>query len=118
MKNVTKELQKRTGRINKIFGGRYKGCLIQDHKYLMNALKYVYRNPLRANLVASAEKYPFSTLGLQKTGLKVSLQIEEIIENISSMEFSKWVNSDFHEVDPKRIKWGLSRTVFQLKKKK
>jgi putative transposase len=44
MKEVTLEIQKCTGRINKIFGGRYKGSMITSYGHLVNVYKYIYRN--------------------------------------------------------------------------
>lgn len=46
MKETTLEIQRCTGRINKIFGGRYKGSMITSYSYLVNVYKYIYRNPV------------------------------------------------------------------------
>ncbi len=39
MKEVAIDIQKCTGRINKIFGGRYKGSMINSYSYLVNVYK-------------------------------------------------------------------------------
>ena len=62
MKETTLDIQKCTGRINKIFGGRYKGTVIDNYNYLVNVYKYIYRNPVEVSLAVKAEHYPYSTL--------------------------------------------------------
>lgn len=56
------KIQKKSGTINQIFGGRYKWCLIESQRYFSNCNRYVYQNPVRANLVEKCEDYAFSTL--------------------------------------------------------
>jgi putative transposase len=62
MKSVTKTMNRVSGRSGHIFGARYHWCLIDSPLYFAHALKYVYRNPVRAGLVSSVGAYPFSTL--------------------------------------------------------
>lgn len=45
MKEVTLDIQRITGRINKIFSGCYKGSMISTYSYLVNVYKYIYINP-------------------------------------------------------------------------
>ncbi len=114
MKDVTKKMQKRTGRINKIFGGRYKGCLIEDSKYLLNVYKYVYRNPVAAGVVDRAEEYPYSTLQ-NKSSLTLSKIMPMNIAVNSSVELD-WINFSFEEREVESMKWGLTRSKFQYMK--
>lgn len=55
-------VRERTGRINQIFGGRYKWSLVKDDRYLSTVYRYIYRNPCDAGLVSKAEDYRYSTL--------------------------------------------------------
>ncbi|MES2526150.1 MAG: hypothetical protein V4598_03660 [Bdellovibrionota bacterium] len=118
MKDVTKSIQKESGRVNKIFGGRYKGCLIRDQRYLLNAFKYVYRNPVRAKIVERAEEYRFSTLHFIAYHEPLNLKVINIHlpTNESLTGLIQWLNTDFQKNDSDRVKWGLTRSVFQLKK--
>ncbi len=118
MKDVTKTIQKETGRVNKIFGGRYKGCLIRDERYLLNAFKYVYRNPVRAKMVDRAEDYSFSTLNYIAQSKSLNLKVLNVHPpmNETMSGLIQWLNTDFKNNDSERVKWGLSRSVFQLKK--
>jgi REP element-mobilizing transposase RayT len=115
MKDVTKQLQKRTGRINKIFGGRYKGCLIENPKYLLNVYKYIYRNPVAAGVVEKAEDYPFSTINSE--GLPISLD-KVMPMNIAVNEVTEriWLNSTFEQDEIESLRYGLSKTKFRFKK--
>lgn len=105
MKGVTLTIQSKTGRINKIFGGRYKGCIIEHHNYLMNVYKYIYRNPVAAGLTTRAEDYVFSTLHQGN-----SLDLEPIV----SKNELDWLNESFKIKEADSIKYGLTRTKFQF----
>jgi putative transposase len=44
-----------------LFRGRYKSILIDTASYLLQAVRYIHRNPLRAGLVESLETYKWSS---------------------------------------------------------
>jgi len=46
-----------------LYQGRYKSFPVQTDAYFQTVMRYVERNPLRANLVARAEDWPWSSLG-------------------------------------------------------
>lgn len=116
MKKVTLRIQKKSGRINKIFGGRYKGSMIGDESYLLNVFKYICRNPLAANLSGNAESYPFSSLYYQiKNAIEKPFLIEPILtRNIQDQ--MKWINQSFKDPEIESIKYGLSKKVFAYRK--
>ena len=45
-----------------LYQGRFKSFPIQEDEHLLTVLRYVERNPLRANLVRSAEEWRWSSL--------------------------------------------------------
>lgn len=45
-----------------LYQGRFKSFPIQEEDYFLTACRYVERNPLRANLVAQAEQWRWSSL--------------------------------------------------------
>src|SRR4029077_7575228 len=45
-----------------LYQGRFKAFPIQEDEHLYTVLRYVERNPLRANLVSRAEDWPWSSL--------------------------------------------------------
>jgi REP element-mobilizing transposase RayT len=52
--------QSRTGHL---FQGRYKALLIDADAYLLELVRYIHLNPVRAGIVAAAEEYPWSGHG-------------------------------------------------------
>jgi len=44
-----------------LFRGRYKAILVAEDSYLLELVRYIHRNPLRAGLVASLNNYPWSS---------------------------------------------------------
>lgn len=114
MKRVTLRMQNQSGRINKIFGGRYKGCLIENNHYLFNVFKYIYRNPVAAGLTVTAESYPYSTLFFHVTKRKLRLEIDDVF--VLGHEEMKWINSAYLKDEAESIKTGLYKTVFEYKK--
>ena len=50
------------GTEGRIWQGRFKDFAIERDDHLFRVLRYVERNPLRANLVAKAEAWPWSSL--------------------------------------------------------
>lgn len=44
-----------------VFQGRYKGILVEKYSYLLELSRYVVLNPVRANMVKDAGKWPWSS---------------------------------------------------------
>jgi len=57
-----KRFHQETG-LGHLYQGRFKSFPIQTEDYFHCVVRYVERNPLRANLVARAEEWPWSSLG-------------------------------------------------------
>ena len=64
--NLGKKISRQADRINRIFGAPYKWNLITTEYYYNNVIRYIYQNPIRAELVDRCEKYPFSDLHTKK----------------------------------------------------
>lgn len=62
MANITKNINFKANRSGHVFGGPYFWSLITSTRYYGHALKYIYRNPVRAKLCDDVEEYSFSTL--------------------------------------------------------
>lgn len=45
-----------------VWQGRFKAFPVENDEHLLTALRYIERNPLRANLVKQAEDWPWSSL--------------------------------------------------------
>ncbi len=109
-KNISLHLRFRTERVNKMFGGRYKRCLIQSNRYFANCYRYVYQNPMRAKLVNRCEIYPYSSLYYKAKGIGFAVPL------FDKMGFSDefkliWLNETIDELEVQAIKNGLYRSV-------
>ncbi|MCB9090915.1 MAG: transposase [Halobacteriovoraceae bacterium] len=74
---ISKEIRKRTGRINRIFGSRYRWFLVNDNSYYWNVVKYIFQNPVRAGMVKRCEDYPYSTLYYQQRNINLPFSLPE-----------------------------------------
>lgn len=64
MQNVsfryTRWINKRQRRMGHLFQGRYKALLVDADRYLLELVRYIHLNPVRAKLVEKAADYPWS----------------------------------------------------------
>lgn len=95
-----------SGRINRIFGARYKWSLIMNQKYYLSVYKYIYQNPLRAHIASRVEHYPYSSLnpGLKKFALFDCRSQSYLIRDL---------NLTIEEKERLSIQKGLSKTIFR-----
>jgi len=84
------EVQKRSKRINHIFGTRYRWTLLPNPIALAYAYKYLYRNPVRAGICESVQDYPYSSL---------NSSLVPIVEGIT--DYWDYIPRNFQE----RLEW-------------
>ena len=104
-RNMSLRINQSTGKINHVFGGPYKWSIINNNKYYLNALKYLYQNPVRAQIVSRVESYPYSTLNECQLGFKLKCYEDHLCLD--------WLNQHYLIEDQIRIKNGLRRTHFK-----
>jgi len=94
-------------RIGHVFQDRYKSEPIEDDKYLMQVIRYVHNNPVKAKLVKSPEDYRWSSFNeyLSDNVIISSLQKKFILELFSS-EINQFIefhnqkdNNEFLDID-------------------
>jgi putative transposase len=56
----TQWVNSRQKRVGHLFQGRYKALLVDADSYLVELVRYIHLNPVRAKLVNAAEDYPWS----------------------------------------------------------
>jgi putative transposase len=56
----TKWINFTQGRTGHVFQGRYKALLLDADAYLLELVRYVHLNPVRAGIAAAAEEFPWS----------------------------------------------------------
>jgi len=118
--SVTKTANLLSARSGHLFGGPYYWSLINNTRYFGHALKYVYRNPVRANLCPRVQDYRYSTIHglvgqshlpfpihLTRSGLEINLPSVEAHEQLD------WLNSPFSAEVENLIQKGLKRKLFQ-----
>jgi putative transposase len=108
-RRFAKKILDRSGGINQIFGGRYKWCLIESERYFSNCYRYVYQNPVRANIVNKCEDYLFSTLPVA-LGVKhfpISIHDKIVLEDKLILE---WLNSYVGNEENSALKRSLTRS--------
>jgi REP element-mobilizing transposase RayT len=57
----TQACNRRHGRAGHLFQGRFKAILVDSDAYLLELARYIVLNPVRAGMVARAERWPWSS---------------------------------------------------------
>jgi putative transposase len=113
-------LNRRTFRTGHVFGGPYHWSLIQSSRYFGHALKYVYRNPVKAGLCERVEQYPYSSLyGLLGSGplltpmylTRVGMEVN--LPSIDAPDLLGWFNRPFPKEAEMLIQKGLRKRFFE-----
>ena len=83
---VSQVINKTTSRVNHVFGGRYGSTVITSEGYLASVIRYLYQNPIRANLTKDIFSYAYSTFYayLNSTWRNMGFFIDPYLKNIPS----------------------------------
>ena len=111
-KRLAQNLRDSSGRINHIFGGRYKWCLIQSQTYFLNCYRYVYQNPIRAELAIRCENYPYSSLYSLVYGREFPVPLHDSI-GFKDVHLLNWLNEKIHENEVNYLRDKLKRSEFK-----
>jgi len=57
-----------------LWEGRYKSCLVQNERYLLEIYRYIELNPVRANMVDEPSDYSWSSYAINALGMESDLQ--------------------------------------------
>ncbi len=116
MTETSREIGKRTHRMNHLYGQRNYQCLIPNYTYYMNAYKYVYQNPVQAGACLRVEEYPYSTLhgllGFSKLNFPVNddLLFDDLDTNLW------WLNKTVRPEHWDGVSQALRKSEFKLAK--
>jgi putative transposase len=69
-----REYRRSTGQ-GHLYQGRFKGFLVQKDEHLLQVMRYVEANPLRAKMVRKAQAWPWSSLGREPGADGVRVQL-------------------------------------------
>jgi putative transposase len=92
-----------------LYQGRYKSFLVQGGNYLLAVIRYVERNPLRANLVRKAENWNFSSLyqKLNNSDIKNTLLSPWPISE--PKDYLDFVNTSMNKKEEDAIRYSVNR---------
>jgi putative transposase len=114
MNQTSRDLNRKNDSINQNWGNRFHRSEIKTYHYYMNALKYVYLNPVTARFCERAEQYKYSTLPgiLGLSTLRIPVE-DEVLKN-DPFEALEWINrkADADELD--YIRRALKKPIFEL----
>ena len=90
-----------------LWQGRYASCIC-DERHEWAAIRYVERNPVRANMVERAEDYAWSSAAAHVTGkadgiLDAGLPVEEMVQGVIG-NWSEWLTSEDDEKVVRRLR--------------
>ena len=109
---VAKEINLQSGRINHLFGDRYKWSIIANEKYYWNVVKYIYRNPIKAGICKKVEDYQFSSLSSNKSLFKMT---DYFFDNSKPINLElEWLNHAFSREEDQAITKGLKKKEFKI----
>jgi REP-associated tyrosine transposase len=57
-----------------LWEGRFKSCLVQSDRYLLELYRYIELNPVRANMVDEPSDYSWSSYAINALGVESELQ--------------------------------------------
>lgn len=120
MRETSREIGRRSGRINKIWGGPYHTSIMSDPRYVQDAYKYVYRNPVAAGLCTRVEEYGFSSLRILlgfERGI-IPLVDDGMIFSRRTEETLEWLNQENRAQQNLLIRAALRKRNFEFAKQR
>ncbi len=110
--SFTQYFNRRHKRVGHLFQGRYKAILCDKNSYLLELVRYIHLNPIRAKLVDDLRKYKWSShpifIGETETSFVKSDFILEIIGGINS--YRTFINEGLGQ--------GHREDLYQLKEQR
>lgn len=85
----TQRYNRRHGYDGQLFRGRYKSILVEEDDYLLELVRYIHRNPLRAGIVDNVEQYPWSSHHSYLSTEKLNWLHKDFILEMLSSDYEK-----------------------------
>lgn len=118
MRETSRAIGKRAGRINQVYGGPYGWSMINTPIYFLHAYKYVYRNPTEVGLAEFVEDYRYSTIN-QLLGFTHGIIPLEFDETLFSdvRQCLSWLNTPYPSEEMKdQVRKALKKHQFGFAK--
>ncbi|MBF0300345.1 MAG: hypothetical protein HQK51_16620 [Oligoflexia bacterium] len=87
-----------------MFGPRYHWSIIKYQSYYINIYRYIFQNPMRANIVEDGFKYPYSSF--TNSSPEITLEMDIDLEN---KDVKSWLNQLIKEEHYLALKQKLIR---------
>jgi putative transposase len=116
--NITRLIQKETGRINQIWGSRFSRTRLGTEMHFRNCYKYIYRNPVKAGIVRGVEEYQYSSLSglLGRREILIPIQDDPFLFDDNVEKTILWLNETPAQQAEESIRAALRRSDFKLPK--
>lgn len=94
MTESSRSIARQANRINRIYGKRYHWTIIKSPEHYAHTFKYIYQNPIRAQICQKVEQYKWSALNTQN-------QIMNTLITDVNNEFSAFIPISINQ----KIQW-------------
>jgi putative transposase len=119
MTQTSKAISAKSNRINKVYGGRNYKSLITSSQGYARCLKYIYLNPVRANICIKAEDYKWSTISNENIKMQqLCTQPKNGHDSLlpsSRVELIEWLNEGFSKQETDILRRASKRAEFEIK---
>ncbi len=117
-REVARKANQSANRVNHFFGSRYKWSVIYNENYYWNAVKYIFRNPIRAGICSLVSDYKYSSLNKKSIFFEWKM-IDFFNHSKDEIEIDlDWLNEPFLKETEVAIGKALRRREFQLTRDK
>ncbi len=101
-------ISKEAGVINHKFSNRYKWTIVDNQRYLKHVYRYIYQNPVRANLVIDPMDYPYSSLHFSRFESKFLNHKPHFRYHKDKAWFEERLSNEFNKI----LRLGLTHKSF------
>lgn len=122
LREVSKKINEKAGRINHLFGGPYKWTIVDNERYLGHVYRYNYQNPVRVRLSDRVETYRYSTAYFLFNKIKLKFDIHhELLCDLAKInpDIRKqihWLNESLSKKQIEATRLALKKKFFQFPK--
>lgn len=115
MRETSKEINRKAGNINRVWGSNYYSSLIRTLPYYYSAYRYVYQNPVKAGLCKKPYDYKFSTLSGLLGLTRLAIPVREDLTLFDSVDDTLyWLSDPIDDAEARAIGIGLRRSELEF----
>ena len=99
----------RTGGTGHLYQGRFKSFPIQSDEHLLIAMRYVERNPVRANFVDLAEDWEWGSAAARQQSAEKRRWLATPVDPPLPRQWRSWVNKAETDAEVKALRHSIQR---------